>query len=561
MKLPDFLVLGAQKAGSTWIYDCLRDHPQVFMPAAVELLYFNKPNFADPVERAAYEAHFADADKFERVGEKTPGYFWSTDRSRSVTQPPSGHNVDIPGAVRQVLGDQVDFIISLRHPVWRAISAFGHHAKRGRIDPKLSLRDTADRFGVLDIGFYGAHLSTWFNSYPREQFEVLIFEDDIAKRPEEGFRKVCNFLKIDEGYKPPALLKVSNAGGMREFNSEGIEVFGHPLPIDASDIHFLLEAYADDIAATKKLLGVDLKSWDEETDRLRSWCIKKLGKGGFARATGTHNSFGSVGPGLSTEDGMGGTTKSKPMTLREKNQSFGLDAAMRVADALDIRFVFEPPARLSQLEMRGGSSLGAFSYAVSGYAYGTHIGRYCSIARDVNIGQFNHTMDWLSTSPFQFQQGFCFNVGPDFPDKAVYEATKPDPDLSAKARRDLTKVTYVGNDVWIGHGAIITAGVKVGDGAVVGANAVVTKDVEPYAIVAGVPAKLIRYRFNESLRNRMLEVKWWQYASWQLIGVPFSNPEAALTEIERRVAREGMKPYVPVKVVQTAEGPALSTEV
>lgn len=530
------------------------------MPTAVELLYFNKPSFADPVERATYEAHFANADEFERVGEKTPGYFWSTDRSRSATQPPSGHNVDIPGAVRQVLGGQVDFIVSLRHPVWRAISAFGHHAKRGRIDPKLRLRETADRFGILDIGFYGAHLSAWFSAYPREQFEILIFEDDIAKDPEEGFRKVCNFLKIDEGYEPPTLRKVSSAGGLREFDPECIDVYGHPLPIDVNDIHFLIEAYADDIAAAKKLLGVDLKSWDEETDRLRSWCINRLGKRGQARTKGPHIDPVSVRLGPSEEVDKAGATKSKSMTLREKYQSFGLDASMRVADNLDKRFVFEPPARLSQLEMRGASSIGAFSYAVSGYAYGTHIGRYCSIARDVNIGQFNHTMDWLSTSPFQFEQGFCFNVGLEFPDKAVYEATKPNPELSAKARRELTKVTHVGNDVWIGHGAIITAGVTVGDGAVIGANAVVTKDVEPYAIVAGVPAKLIRYRFNESLRKKMLEVKWWQYASWQLSGVPFSEPEAALIEIERRVFQEGMKPYDPIKVVQVAQGPALSTE-
>lgn len=559
MKLPDFLVLGAQKAGSTWIYDCLRGHPQVFMPAAVELLYFNRPGFAEPTERSRYEAHFADADSFERVGEKTPGYFWSTDRSRSATQPPPGHNADIPGSVRQVLGDQVDFIVSLRHPVWRAISAFGHHAKRGRIDPKLSLRETAERFGILDIGFYGAHLTTWFAAWPEEHFEVLIFEDDIGKNPEAGFCKVCRFLKVDEGYVPPGLYKVSIASGLRDFNSEGIEVFGHPLPIDASDIDFLLDSYEDDIEMTKKLLGRNLKSWDAETDRLRSWCSARLRRSGLLKSTGSHIGSGAVDPAPPTENGKAVALKSKPTTLREKNQSFGLDAAIRVADTLDIRFVFEPPARLSQLEMRGACSIGAFSYAVSGHAYGTHIGRYCSIARDVNIGQFNHTMDWLSTSPFQFEQGFIFNVGPEFQDRAIYEGTKPDPDLSAKARRELTKVTRIGNDVWIGHGAIITAGVTVGDGAVIGANAVVTKDVAPYAIVGGVPAKLIRYRFDEGLRKRMLEVKWWQYASWQLAGVPFSEPGAALIEIERRVHQEGMKPYEPVKVVQTGDGPKLAS--
>ena len=129
--------------------------------------------------------------------------------------------------------------------------------------------------------------------------------------------------------------------------------------------------------------------------------------------------------------------------------------------------------------------------------------------------------------------------------------------MSAKARRVLTRVTRIGNDVWIGHGAIITAGVSVGDGAVVGANAVVTKDVGPYTIVGGVPARLIRYRFDEALRERMLRVRWWQYATWQLAGVPFSDPDAALTEIERRVNEEGMQPYDPVRVTRALLDPAV----
>lgn len=247
----------------------------------------------------------------------------------------------------------------------------------------------------------------------------------------------------------------------------------------------------------------------------------------------------------------------KPVNSQQRMKSFGLEASLRVTDGLDRRFTFEPPARLSNLAMRGDCSIGAFSYAVSGHAYGTHIGRYCSIARDVNIGQFNHTMEWLSTSPFQFEQGFRFNTGESFPDKEQYDATAPDPALSAKARRVLTRVTRIGNDVWIGHGAIITAGVSVGDGAVVGANAVVTKDVAPYAIVGGVPARLIRYRFDEALRERMLRVRWWQYATWQLAGVPFSDPDAALTEIERRVNEEGMQPYDPVRVTRALLDPAV----
>ena len=69
----------------------------------------------------------------------------------------------------------------------------------------------------------------------------------------------------------------------------------------------------------------------------------------------------------------------------------------------------------------------------------------------------------------------------------------------------------VGNDVWIGYGATILSGVTIGDGAVIGTHAVVTKDVPPYAIVAGNPGKIVKYRFSEEIINKFLEIKWWDW--------------------------------------------------
>src|SRR5699024_8636000 len=72
-------------------------------------------------------------------------------------------------------------------------------------------------------------------------------------------------------------------------------------------------------------------------------------------------------------------------------------------------------------------------------------------------------------------------------------------------------ITTIGNDVWIGHGAIIQAGITVGDGAVIASNAVVTKDIPPYAIVGGIPAKIIKYRFSDEMIAAMSQIAWWDW--------------------------------------------------
>jgi acetyltransferase-like isoleucine patch superfamily enzyme len=125
------------------------------------------------------------------------------------------------------------------------------------------------------------------------------------------------------------------------------------------------------------------------------------------------------------------------------------------------------------------------------------IGKYCSISSNVYIllGG-NHRHDWVTTYPFSAPE--LNEIWREAKDIQGHPATKGN--------------IEIGNDVWIGHGATIMSGVKIGDGAVIGSMTVVTKDVRPYAIVAGNPAKEIKRRFNDLIIENLLQMKWWNWS-------------------------------------------------
>jgi len=104
-------------------------------------------------------------------------------------------------------------------------------------------------------------------------------------------------------------------------------------------------------------------------------------------------------------------------------------------------------------------------------------------------------MQWVSQHHFLYRKNM-YSFGED--DNSFFEWRR-------------NKKVTIGNDVWLGHNSLIMGGVSVGDGAVVGSCSVVTKDVAPYSVVAGVPAKVIKYRFNEEIIEKMLEIKWWDW--------------------------------------------------
>ena len=234
-------------------------------------------------------------------------------------------------------------------------------------------------------------------------------------------------------------------------------------------------------------------------------------------------------------------TKVELDTLRE----LGLDHAWGVKTDLTDEIFFEPPVRLRSTRLLARSRIGAFTYFVDGTVRSTNIGRYCSVAAGVNVNPGPHPIDWLSSHPFQFRNDFRFRVGDGFRDADRYRTHTI---CRQQTRASEVRPVTIGNDVWLGTDAFILPGVTGGDGAVVAGRSVVTRDVEPYAIVGGNPARVLRKRFPEELVARLVESAWWQYAPWDLDGIQFSDVPGALDTIEER-AREGrIRPYVPAVV-------------
>ena len=141
-------------------------------------------------------------------------------------------------------------------------------------------------------------------------------------------------------------------------------------------------------------------------------------------------------------------------------------------------------------------SFGDYSYVVndSDIIY-TTIGKFCSIAAHTRINPGNHPLQRVALSHFTYRSS-SYDMGPD--DGEFFNG-----------RRSFRCV--MGNDVWIGHGAIILPGVKLGNGAAVGAGAVVTKDVPPFAIVVGNPGRVLRYRFSPESIAALERISWWDW--------------------------------------------------
>ena len=165
--------------------------------------------------------------------------------------------------------------------------------------------------------------------------------------------------------------------------------------------------------------------------------------------------------------------------------------------------------------------VGRFSYIQeNSFIYNTNIGPFCSIAPEVVIGLIDHPKDFVSTSP------------------VFYDKKQPLPFFfnHDKSTKFFYKKTLLGADCWIGQRVMIKAGVQIGVGSIIGAGSIVTNDVEPYSIIAGIPGKIIGQRFNNLTIEKLKKSQWWNLSEDKLKNLSpiFNNPKTFLSKINEK---------------------------
>jgi acetyltransferase-like isoleucine patch superfamily enzyme len=201
--------------------------------------------------------------------------------------------------------------------------------------------------------------------------------------------------------------------------------------------------------------------------------------------------------------------------------------------------------------------IGAFTYLgdhqpIQGsfYRHVNLVGRFCSIAGRVSIGAQEHPTDCVSAH-------ILFGGGCDWAEAEAFRARNPQMTARHLAKQgelsDKLGGVEIGNDVWIGEGVYIRKGVTVGDGAIIGSHAVVTRDVPPYAIVGGSPARVIRYRFASEIVDELMRLQWWLYGLSALEDVDMTRADQAVIKIGDNITSGRAEPCNPLLLQISAD--------
>jgi hypothetical protein len=263
MFLPDFLGIGAQRAATTWVHQCLREHPQIFVPACKEIHFFDQNYHKGS---AWYASHFRPGIGHRSIGEVTPNYL--------------DHELAAPRMARMLPGARL-FVI-LRDPAERALSAyrFFRHQFQG-----LSFPEACRKPFLIELGRYAKHLKRIFGYYPREQVKIMLY-DDILRDPGLVLRNLYHFLNVNDCFVPPSLPILYNHASLRTVDGtpDSLGWLAHPfkhLPlvrwlrrrlgrqsrcsrcdrISLAVLENLRRVFHEDVLELQELIGRDCSAW------------------------------------------------------------------------------------------------------------------------------------------------------------------------------------------------------------------------------------------------------------------------------------------------------------
>lgn len=289
---PDFLLIGVQKSGTSWLWDKLRQHPGTDLPGTKEIHFFGgSENYRKGIGQ--YLEHFAACNPKLVTGEASTSYFYDAVPYWFNSGPELLHDEDLDTIPRLVARELPDakIIVVMRDPVARALSAYRHWMKKGELPPLAGLQKTATehpKLRIIEYGHYARHLRTWLDVFPREQVLALTFEDDIKGEGAPGLKKVYDFLGLDITFRPPE--RDRGVHKSWSWTRSAVSYYAGPLAprinnsklgayldrhdflgrfaLRASDIEFLRDIYLPQKKPLEDLLGRQINSWNYGEDLL-----------------------------------------------------------------------------------------------------------------------------------------------------------------------------------------------------------------------------------------------------------------------------------------------------